>query len=104
MKYSDMSKGMGELLRRYNHETRVLTDEAIKRVLRLINEYPWTDPDLEEAARGAANGLCIEDAPEVQFAFNVALAENLAERHGITKEQARAEVVELAMRGYFNAK
>lgn len=99
-----MSEGMSRLLQRYNHETLILTDEAIERVLVLIDAYPWTEQQLEEASRGAANGLCIEDAPEVQFAYTVALVENMATRHGITKEQAREEIVEQARKGYFNAK
>lgn len=99
-----MSEGMFSLLQRYNHETRILTDEAIERVLGLIEAYPWTEQQLEEASRGAANGLCIEDAPEVQFAYTVALAENMATSHGITREQAIEEVVEQAKKGYFNAK
>lgn len=97
-----MNTEMGDILRRFDHNTTVLTEEVIIRVLRLIDDHPWSEACINESARGYANGNCITDPPEVAFAFQVVLGENQAARHGLTLKQARDEVVELAKTGFFN--
>jgi hypothetical protein len=73
-------------------------DEAT--ILRVLNEPPWSDRKLKEAARGEPIGSC-NDPPDVLFAFWLNLARDQASRYGLTIAQAEQEVVDQAMRGDF---